>query len=117
MSYPRCRRGSAAIQGDATLSKDLVDLPGNCTFYFGFNNAKAPFDNQKVRQAFAQAFDRDAWVRDVFQGLGAPTQTFIPKGFPGYDADEKSWPFDPAAAKKAWPMPASPMARACPRSS
>ena len=89
-----------AIQGDAALSKEMVDVPGNCTFYFGFNNAKPPFDNKQVRQAFAQALDRDAWVRDVLQGLGEPTQTFIPKGFPGYDADEKSWPFDAAAAKK-----------------
>jgi oligopeptide transport system substrate-binding protein len=65
----------------------------------GFNNAKAPFDNQKVRQAFAQAVDRDAWVNDVFQGLGAPTQTFIPPGFPGYEKGDQ-FAFDPAAAKK-----------------
>jgi oligopeptide transport system substrate-binding protein len=54
----------------------------------------------KVRQAFAQSFDREAWVRDVLQGLGKPAYSLIPPGFPGFDADEKSWTFDAAAAKK-----------------
>ena len=88
----------SALESDPDLSKQIVDLPGNCTFYLAFNNARAPFDNQKVRQAFAQAFDREAWVRDVLQGLGAPTQTFIPPGFPGYEQGDQ-WAFDPAKAK------------------
>ena len=88
-----------AVQADGTLSKEVVDRPGQCTFYLGFNNAKAPFDNQKVRQAFAQAFDRDAYVRDVLKGLGKPTQTFIPEGFPGYEASDQ-FPFNAEAAKK-----------------
>jgi oligopeptide transport system substrate-binding protein len=89
----------AAVAADPQLSKEAVDVPGSCTFYLGFNNAIPPFDNIKVRQAFAQAFDRDAWVRDVAGGLAKPTQTFIPPGFPGYEASDK-WKFDPAAAKK-----------------
>jgi oligopeptide transport system substrate-binding protein len=60
--------------------------------------AKAPFDNIKVRQAFAQALDRDAWVRDVFSGLGLPTQTFIPPGFPGYEKSDQ-WAFSAEGAK------------------
>jgi oligopeptide transport system substrate-binding protein len=51
-----------------------------------------------VRQAFAQGVDRDAYVRDVLQGLGKPTQSFIPPGFPGYEASDQ-WPFDATKAK------------------
>lgn len=91
----------AAIEGDATLSKELIDVPGSCAFYLGFNLAKAPFDNIKVRQAFAQSFDREAWVRDVLGGLGVPTYSLIPPGFPGFQEDLQTWPFDPAAAKAA----------------
>jgi oligopeptide transport system substrate-binding protein len=47
------------------------------------------------------ALDRDAWVQDVLRGLGAPTLTWIPPGFPGYDAEENRWGFDVEAAKKA----------------
>ncbi len=34
------------------------------------NNAKAPFDDVAVRQAFAYAIDRDAIVKRLFGGLG-----------------------------------------------
>jgi len=37
-------------------------------------------------------------VRDVLQVLGKPTQSFIPPGFPGYEASDQ-WPFDAAKAK------------------
>ncbi len=89
----------SAVQSDPVLSKQIVNAVGTCTFYFGFNNTKPPFNDIKVRQAFAQAFDREAWVRDIFNGLGNPTQSFIPPGFPGYQPDLKLWSFDPAAAK------------------
>ncbi|MBX0330415.1 peptide ABC transporter substrate-binding protein [Oscillochloris sp. ZM17-4] len=89
------------VESDPVMSKETVNLVGSCTFYFGFNTTIAPFDNIKVRQAFAQAFDRDAWNRDIFGGLGSATQSFVPPGFPGYQPDLQPWPFDPAAAKAA----------------
>jgi oligopeptide transport system substrate-binding protein len=89
----------AAVKSDPVLSKEYSLSAGSCTFYLGFNTAKAPFDNKQVRQAFAQAFDRDAWVRDVFQGLALPTQTFIPPGFPGYEESDQ-WAFSAEGAKK-----------------
>jgi oligopeptide transport system substrate-binding protein len=66
-----------------------------------FHQQKEPFTDPKVRAAFAYALDRDGWVKDVLQGLGAPTLTWIPKGFPGYDASENRWGYDPAKAKAA----------------
>ncbi len=66
-----------------------------------FHQLKAPFTDQKVREAFAMALDRDGWVTDVLKGLGSPTLTWIPKGFPGYQDGETRWGFDPAAAVQA----------------
>src|SRR5205085_11574929 len=40
--------------------------------------------NSRVRLALAQAIDRNALVRQVFQGQGAPAETLIPKGMQGY---------------------------------
>ncbi len=88
-------------KADATLSKEIQQYPGSCTYAVMFHQLKAPFTDPKVREAFAYALDREGWVKDVLSGLGAPTLTWIPKGFPGYDANEKRWGFDPAAAKKA----------------
>jgi oligopeptide transport system substrate-binding protein len=88
-------------KADATLSKEIQQYPGSCTYAVMFHQLKEPFTDQKVREAFALALDREGWVKDVLSGLGAPTLTWIPKGFPGYDANEKRWGFDPAAAKAA----------------
>jgi oligopeptide transport system substrate-binding protein len=66
-----------------------------------FHQLKEPFTDQKVREAFAYGLDRAGWVTDVLKGLGSPTLTWIPKGFPGYDAQENRWGYDPAKAKEA----------------
>jgi len=91
----------ATVESDPTLSQETVNTVGSCTFYFGFNLTTPPFDNKQVRQAFAQAIDREAYVRDIFNGIGSPTQVFIPPGFPGYQEDLKLWDFNPEAAKQA----------------
>jgi oligopeptide transport system substrate-binding protein len=91
----------ATIQADATLNAEAQIYPGSCTFAVMFHQQKEPFTDPKVRQAFTQALDREAWVKDVIKGLGAPTLTWIPPGFPGYDANESRWGYDPDAAKKA----------------
>ena len=88
-------------QADGDLARQLVLSPGACTFAVMFAFDKEPFADLRVRQAFAMAIDRDAFVKDVLHGAGGPTLTWIPKGFPGYPADEKRWAFDATAAKKA----------------
>ncbi len=98
---PAAAEDLAVIQNDPELSKEYVVYPGSCTFAVMFHQQKPPFDDQKAREAFALAIDRDAWVADVLKGLGSPTLTWIPQGFPGYDPNESRWAFDAEAAKKA----------------
>ncbi len=88
------------VQGDAKLKDQYTLQPGTCTFYVGFNTTKAPFDNAKVRHAFAQAFDKQSFVKNVLAGLGIPAGQFLPPGFPGYYKDLKELAFNAAAAKK-----------------
>jgi oligopeptide transport system substrate-binding protein len=88
------------IDADADLKKQVVDGPGSCTFYVGFNNRKAPFNDKNVRVAFAKSFDRDAYINDV-QKIGKPATAFISPGIPGYDSGDTFQKFDPAAAKAA----------------
>lgn len=89
------------IQADPQLSQELVLYPGSCTFALMFHQMKEPFNDQKVREAFAYALDRETWVQDILQGLGSPTLTWIPQGFPGYDPDEDRWGFDLEKAQQA----------------
>jgi oligopeptide transport system substrate-binding protein len=91
----------ATVQADADLNAQAMIYPGSCTFALMFHQAKEPFTDPKVREAFALALDRDAWVQDVLSGLGSPTLTWIPKGYPGYQEGETRGGFDPEAAQAA----------------
>lgn len=89
------------VEADATLNAEKLIYPGSCTYAYMFHQLKEPFTDQKVREAFAYALDREGWVKDVLKGLGSATLTWIPKGFPGYDAQENRWGYDPEKAKAA----------------
>ncbi len=89
-----------AAQADPVLSKELLNYPGSCTYAVMFHAQKEPFTDPKIRAAFAYGLNRDAWVTDILKGLGIPTLTWIPKGFPGYDAQETRWGYDPEKAKQ-----------------
>lgn len=90
-----------AVESDAKLKSEMVDVPGDCTFNFYYNVTKPPFDDGKARLAFAKSFDRSSFVETVLKGIGKPADGgFIPVGQPGYDNTDKIQAFDVAAAKK-----------------
>jgi len=80
---------SKSINADATPNLEALWI----------NNSKFPFDNQKVRQAFAYALDRDAIVDALFGDLGVNkaiqsfNETILgkdfgdPESFSGYTQD------------------------------
>lgn len=68
--------------------------------YIGFNNARAPFDNVKVKQAFAQAVDKKTLIDKVLEGAFVEADTIIPPGMPGYNKDANVQKFDPTNAQK-----------------
>jgi oligopeptide transport system substrate-binding protein len=74
-----------AVVGDPILSKELVQDPELTVFWIDVNNTKAPFDNVKVRQAFAQAIDKKAYATNVLQNRGIAATTLIPKGMRNFD--------------------------------
>jgi len=86
------------VESDPQLSKEVVNTGGSCTYYYGFNVRRPPFDDVNVRLAFAKSFDRDAFITDVIK-IGKSAQSFIPPGFPGYDATDTAQKYDVAAAK------------------
>ncbi len=91
----------ATVQGDPELKADYIEVAGSCNFYLGFNTLKPPFDNIKVRQAFAQAFDRKDYVDNVQKGLGDVALSFVPPDRPGHDPNLKLYEFNAEAAKSA----------------
>lgn len=98
---PLAAEDLATVKADAELNKEAMIYPGSCTFAVMFHQLKEPFTDAKVREAFTKSLDRDAWVADVLKGLGSPTLTWIPPGYPGYQEGETRGAFDPEAAKAA----------------
>lgn len=98
---PLAAEDLGTVNADTVLSEQKMIYAGSCSFAFLFHQQKEPFTDAKVREAFSMAIDRDAWVSDVLQGLGSPTLTWIPPGYPGYQADETRWGYDPEGALQA----------------
>jgi ABC-type transport system substrate-binding protein len=58
------------------------------TYYLGFNTYEKPFDDIKVRQAFAMVIDRDSIIQNVVRRQGIAAYSFLMPGFPAANADE-----------------------------
>ena len=89
----------AQVEADPKLKAEFVRSPAAITRQFAFNYTKKPVDNLEVRKAFSQAFNREAWVRDILKGIGKPYTRWIPPGVPGAQPDKPGIPaYDPKAA-------------------
>ncbi|WP_194409283.1 ABC transporter substrate-binding protein [Microbacterium cremeum] len=96
-------------EGLDTMRVDYVNDLSYVGLYF--NTSIAPFDDPKVRQAFAHAVDRDAYVDRLLRGHGeAATAIMTPESLGNvYGAEEArealaaipQWEFDLDAAKAA----------------
>jgi oligopeptide transport system substrate-binding protein len=53
-------------------------------YYYGFNTSKAPFNDVRVRKAFAHAVERGQ-ITSLLKGGQIPTTSWVPKGMPGYE--------------------------------
>jgi oligopeptide transport system substrate-binding protein len=68
------------IKADPTLSEELNIAPSQCTYYYGFNVTKPPFDDVNVRKAFSYAVDRTLLVENVTKGGQEPARWFSRPG-------------------------------------
>lgn len=71
-------------------------------FYSFFDVTQKPWDNVKVRQAFAHAVDRDSIVKNILAPLAVPVYGMLAPGFPDAVTDPlvPLANFDPAKAKQ-----------------
>jgi peptide/nickel transport system substrate-binding protein/oligopeptide transport system substrate-binding protein len=98
-------RASAVVVPDGRLS-EFRGRPGmrlltrqelSLTF-LGLNRRCRPFDDVRVRQAFALAIDRDALLRSETTAR-VPSNGILPPGMPGYTPESKLLVHDPAHAR------------------
>ncbi|OOF69843.1 ABC transporter substrate-binding protein [Rodentibacter caecimuris] len=108
--YAKLQAGSC----DLVLFPNVADLPkmkqdpnvqlleqkGLNVAYIAFNTEKAPFNNQKVRQALNYAVDKKAIIDAVYQGGGTPAKNPLPPTIWSYNDDIQAYPYDPEKAKQ-----------------
>jgi oligopeptide transport system substrate-binding protein len=82
------------------LHGELREGTSMCTSYITFDVAQPPFDDPKVRQAFALAVDRQRYVDVVLRGVGIAAHGLYPPGLPGYSDGMRGLEFDPALARQ-----------------
>jgi peptide/nickel transport system substrate-binding protein/oligopeptide transport system substrate-binding protein len=81
-------------------------IPLLSNIYFAMNYLVKPFDNIKIRQAFALALNKEVIANNVYKGTVIATNHIVPEGMPGYNpnlvgpAGVKSPAGDATLAKK-----------------
>jgi oligopeptide transport system substrate-binding protein len=78
---------------------DFYAGAGAVLYYYRFNCVRPPFDDPRVREAFALAVDREALVRDVLRLGQVPAHHVVPPGMPGYAQPPSALRFDPVRAR------------------
>ncbi len=68
--------------------------------YIGLNTRVPPFDDPKVRQAFALAIDKKFIADEMLGRTALPANGIYPPGFPGFNPDLKGWDYDPLKARQ-----------------
>jgi peptide/nickel transport system substrate-binding protein len=88
----------AAIEDEPNLQ--LALRSGTNIFYLGMNNNFPPFDNERVRQAFAMAIDRDRIVDNFYPPASSVASQFMPPAIFGYSEGQEWYEYNPEEARR-----------------
>ena len=80
--------------------EEYVSVPMLSTYAVSLDVSRPPFDDIRVRRAFALAANREKLANTISKGFPFPAEGgFIPSGMPGYSAGI-ALPFDPEQARR-----------------
>ncbi len=87
------------IAYDKVLGPALRGDPSLSVTYYGFDTRQKPFDDVRVRQAFAQAVDWRRLAALDEPGSSVAATSMVPAGIPGTPAGDYVPAYDPAGAR------------------
>ncbi len=68
---------------------ELNIFPEYSLIFIGFNTTKPPFDDIRMRQAFAKAVNKDRLADKLLMGTVKPAYGILPPGMPGWSQTQK----------------------------
>lgn len=95
--FPHMTKDKADLVGDGF---ETLSAPSNMVQIFALNNAVAPFDNIKVREAMNLALNREELINLSMDGAGMPLVTAMsPAMGEAYDSSLEAYAYDVERAK------------------
>jgi peptide/nickel transport system substrate-binding protein len=91
-------RDAERLASSADLSLVGFDYPKYD--YIGWNGARAPLHDPRLRRALTMAIDREALVEELLHGYGRVSRGPVPSFVRGADPDLEPWPYDPDEARR-----------------
>jgi len=82
------------------LNAEYVTADDLSISYIGFSTQTEPFNDPKVRQAFAHAIDREKIAEVVLKDMAPVAQGVMMPGLPGHNPQSKALAFDPELARQ-----------------
>jgi len=82
------------------LHTELSTVPQLDIQYLGFDVTQPPFDDVRVRQAFALAVDRQKLTDLVWMGMKVPAEGIVPPGMPGFQREKPLLSYDVERARR-----------------
>ncbi len=93
---------------------DFHPGPLFATYFYRFNVTRPPFQDVRVRRAFALAIDKETIVERITRGNEPIAQSLTPRGIADYDPPE-GLPSDPTTAQGLLKLAGYPQGRGFPR--
>ena len=90
------------VKSDPVLSRELHSMVNFVTFYMTMDTYNPPFDDLRVRRAFAHSIDRTALMDSALKDVGVAAYSMLAPGFPGAKPEvfRDMLPYDPERARQ-----------------
>ena len=88
-----------ALLDELKKTPDFHSAPFLGIYFLRFNCSKPPFNDPRVRRAFAMAVDNRRIVEKITRAGELPATSFVPPGIAGYWSPD-GLPYDPEAARQ-----------------
>ena len=91
---------SDVVRVAAEKKLQIFERPSMNVGYLGFNVEKEPFNNKLVRQALNHAVDKEAIIKNFYEGTAEPAKNPMPPSVSGYNDEIQDYEYDLDKAKE-----------------